>query len=618
MASRAAGASQRAHLRPEVPHLSLLSTISQRLSPRSSPTSFRQRKHSSATQLGGRSSPRPPLISPSCSDGAEPRFSPRFGWELRGQQTEATPERIKATQERQKKAVEAHIARRRDSGSGLGIARNAERSKGRAQAPKQWSSDRRPNPLLFKSVSDQAALQPDPGALPLSNSEEDTQPQASRTPSFSKKGAGGIEESAEAAYDDVVEEHEAYVAAFGDTTAGDNDESVDACSFAGSDGDRVVELCQRAQNLIIAMGADVASIPTPPRTPTASMPTTTCAESHDTSSTALDSSRDEDEDEDPSTWPDMQPCELTEDLFRELGATVTPSVTPPVTPCGTRAGVSDTCSTPQISNAGRDESPAEWADLQPWLRGICPGAATLPFSARSKGEIQMSDLQFRISRLELQISQINGADEKPSPTSEVMELRRRVEAAHIELHATQQVARETQEQLRQLMQHAGIADSSAGDQQSNKQSGATEAVDTSKQMSGVLRSFSGSSQGSQILHRAPSIQSSVERSPVQLPRESVQLPRARSLDSATRSRFYPLACAGGAAPKRRSVPTPPAATPRFVDVPVRMCTSEQLMQVAKQRPVWLQKAAGAPTCSRAQRACNQRLCTRAPAAATRA
>jgi len=159
-----------------------------------------------------------------------------------------------------------------------------------------------------------------------------------------------------------------------------------------------------------------------------------------------------------------------------------------------------------------------------------------------------------------------------------------------------------QDQLRWLLQYAGagIAEAVAGGPQ---RSGASDMKNPCAPGCQVFRRASDSSQDSQVptLHHAASAKLSV------VTRSPIQMPRARSLDSGARRRFYPMAgsrqlssqhslpgCSNQekCAPKRRSFPSPRTA-PRVVDVPVRMSTSQQLVQVAKQRPLWLQKAADA-------------------------
>merc|ERR1712032_899791 len=173
----------------------------------------------------------------------------------------------------------------------------------------------------------------------------------------------------------------------------------------------------------------------------------------------------------------------------------------------------------------------------------------------------------------------------------VTELRKHVQSVQAELQATRQVAQKTNEQLRVLMQHAGM-----------KEVPPNRSLETSGMYGAclrngpVVRSSSISSQESplHVLHRVSYAHSpAAERSPV-------QLPRARSLESVGRRRMYPLSSRTPVkpqsnlqtpeklAPKRLSLAAP---QPRVADVPVRMCTSDQLMQVAKQRPLWLQKSA---------------------------
>merc|ERR1712196_59207 len=130
----------------------------------------------------------------------------------------------------------------------------------------------------------------------------------------------------------------------------------------------------------------------------------------------------------------------------------------------------------------------------------------------------------------------------------------------------------------------------------------------------------GSSQESQVLH----LQHSSAAQPVVATRSPVQLPRARSLDSGARRRFYPVATSrqmgsqqslSGCstqeklANKRRSFPSP-QSRPRMVDVPVRMCSSQQLVQMAKQRPLWLQKVGDMVPRSKAGKGTSPSQCAR--------
>lgn len=244
-------------------------------------------------------------------------------------------------------------------------------------------------------------------------------------------------------------------------------------------------------------------------------------------------------------------------------------------------------------------------------------------SATTEESYSFSDLQFRISRLELQVSQISAANEKTSDSEEVAQLRKHVEIAQSELEATRREARETNEQLRRLMQHTGISGPTSV-VRAMPQWNVKEASDTrlpGTPGNSVFRSLSVASQDSQVhvLHRVPSFQSTaVERSPV-------QLPRARSVDSAARRQFYPLGTARVVtsqsslhssskeklASKRQSFPS---SGTRAADVPVRMCTSEQLMQAVKQRPLWLQKAVDTPRCSRPGKTARQPLRVQIPRA----
>jgi hypothetical protein len=107
-------------------------------------------------------------------------------------------------------------------------------------------------------------------------------------------------------------------------------------------------------------------------------------------------------------------------------------------------------------------------------------------------------------------------------------------------------------------------------------------------------------------------------------RSPVQLPRARSLDSVARRRLYPFTNTKPVAshvclhtqntkekpaPKRRSFPS---SGLRVTDMPVRMCTSEQLMKVAKQRPLWLQKPVENVSGHRAPRSARFQPCVQTP------
>lgn len=557
-------------------------------------------------------------------------------------------------QSRQAKAEAAHIARCRDLASGSPVAKGS--------GDHTWDSGkcmaaRRPNPLLGAHTRSTQDVQATGGKIHKC------------TPHFLQTENTGMDESVRSIFDAVLQEHVAYRAIFGDT-----DSDLEVCSFAGSDGDRVTELCQRAETLIREMGASVspavAPTETPPpqaprevslsprpvvaitRTPSSAPPTSNLGDEEgkpqpfqetaallsellpnatppptilaspgrpaalsDTLQ-ALGSG----DAEDPSTWPGMQSCEETDSLFRELGGSMTPPVTPPV---ATRA-----LAPPDIILVGSacEDDPSSWPDLQPWLRGMC---ASVPLVGEDiskcddRGVMQFSDLQFRISRLELQVSQISAANEKTSDSEEVAQLRKHVETAQSELEATRREARETNEQLRRLMQHTGISGPTSV-VRAMPQWNVKEASDTrlpGTPGNSVFRSLSVASQDSQVhaLHRVPSFQSTaVERSPV-------QLPRARSVDSAARRQFYPLGTARVVtsqsslhssskeklASKRQSFPS---SGTRAADVPVRMCTSEQLMQAVKQRPLWLQKAVDTPRCSRPGKTARQPLRVQIPRA----
>merc|ERR1719329_1677068 len=187
------------------------------------------------------------------------------------------------------------------------------------------------------------------------------------------------------------------------------------------------------------------------------------------------------------------------------------------------------------------EDPSQWPDLQPWLRGMCssmPLLAEHRDSCTDKGALRLSDLQFRVSRLELQVSQIGGLDDKHPSNHEVCELRKHVQASQAELQATRQEARETQEQLKLLLQHLGL---SGADGASTVGASVMENHNGPR---GAFRSFSTSTQGSpsqQSAYRAPSVHVATLKD--QLPcvrvKKTEQLPRARSHESAARNRLYP-------------------------------------------------------------------------------
>jgi len=609
------------------------------------------RRHPAANP-GLKSSSR---LSPEVGDA---RVSPRFGLESRSSQPDLTARSLKKA--RQQKAEAAHVARRRNSGLGETPSSEGKAEQSQEDSMHCSSEVRRPNPLLSgraRSAQGLSLSPPQPHRTLSSTQVSDdfldekgrariaqglsvSPPKPYRTLSYSQTGEPAVHDDMTNIFEAVLQEHASYLAAFGET---DSDDEI--CSFAGSDGDRVTALCQRAQSLILELGASV----TPPITPTAKPPpeadqfvisTPLQAPSSAPHTFSLPGEEDEEEgpqpffgraekyllaeggegpcqgreisfgeqcvvprpasptslpvqvtprDEDPSTWPGSPALPGAANLYRALGASVTPQSSP-------RHDVSrrapDSPEAQQTSAPCEDEDPSLWPDLQPWLRGMCPSVSfdtDASVTTDDKGAVRLSDLQFRISRVELQVCQITSAEEKPS---EVSELRKEVQRAQAELQATRLEAQETNAQLRLLMQHVGKLESSPFRHESRPVTPVA-----------VFRSSSVSSQEShvQLLHRAPSAQSSVaERSPV-------PLPRARSLESVARRQLYPSGPAGPAqhsrhslhaveeklTPKRRSIPS----GARVADVPVRMCTSEQLLQVAKQRPLWLQKAADSPCSS---------------------
>jgi len=589
--------------RPAVPRLCLQNTLPRCLSPRASASRMRRQSGAAYRARG----------SVSLESSPETRVSPRFGWEPCVGQPETGEGRVKALHTRQAKAEAAHIARRR--ASGFCNDRCAKGSCEDAQAKVVESTV-----CLFDLdlIPCTAARRPNPLLRDLPSSRRDSHEQSGGeghepTRSLSEIDEISMGESMKSTFDSVLEEHAAYLAAFGHT-----DSDVEVCSFAGSDGDRVTDLCQRAQDLIREMGSTAAplvpTLVTPSMAPTlpppALQPRPVSPRGHE---------------DDPSTWPSSQRCQEAEALFRELGATATPCVTPPTTaPASPRNH--------QQSNApgpGCDEDPSTWPDLQPWLRGLCPSVqfeakvsglcpsvqfdAEASVMAQHKGGIQLSDLQFRISRLELQVGQINSADEKPKGLEEVAELKKHVEIAQAELQAARQETQESNEQLRRLLQHVGRC----GQISAHPRPGGVEASHACGQVGhSVLRSSSVSSQESQGMHRVPSLQFSAGgRSPV-------RLPRARSSDSVARRHLYPSVSSEQVnslpslhgysncdkqALKQRAFVSP---RPRVLDVPLRMCTSEQLIQVAKQKPAWLQKSPETVRAARAGNNARPQLCCR--------
>merc|ERR1719359_2808200 len=96
------------------------------------------------------------------------------------------------------------------------------------------------------------------------------------------------------------------------------------------------------------------------------------------------------------TWSGSQPCQ---------GITLTP----PPTSLATLSAHGLSYVLQNLGLPGEENSPEEdpssWPDLQPWLRGMCPSVGLAPDAgvvAHDKEAIKLSDLQFRISRLELQ------------------------------------------------------------------------------------------------------------------------------------------------------------------------------------------------------------------------
>merc|ERR1711912_160854 len=121
------------------------------------------------------------------------------------------------------------------------------------------------------------------------------------------------------------------------------------------------------------------------------------------------------------------------------------------------------------------------------------------------------------------MSRVDSADEKPSVSEEVAELRKHVETAQAELQATRLETKETQAQLRRLLLHAGagIAAAISGTPHEGGLSATPDMIGLGVRSGRVLRSASVSSQESQLqsLQHAATPQPSVAtRSPVQMPR----------------------------------------------------------------------------------------------------
>mmetsp|Transcript_64944 Transcript_64944/g.101314 ORF Transcript_64944/g.101314 Transcript_64944/m.101314 type:complete len:529 (+) Transcript_64944:74-1660(+) len=228
------------------------------------------------------------------------------------------------------------------------------------------------------------------------------------------------------------------------------------------------------------------------------------------------------------------------------------------------------------------------------------------FGTLKKGGEDISDLQFRISRLELQVGQITNAKAKQVTVAEdVAELKRWLEIAQAELSSTREEARETKVQLDVLTKRASMMEVRSGSFPGLAHVSCLDNSDVStlpaESGCGAHRLSSVSSDGSQVLHGLPF---ACERSPV-------QLPRARSFDS-TRQQFYPIPRSNEQrshqgthqqgknevlAPRRRSFPSPP---PRVGDkaMDARVCTAEQLVKGMQHNTFRLQKTADSAACSR--------------------
>lgn len=509
---------------------------------------------------------------------------------------------------RQAKAEAAHIARCRESGSpgSVDVCSSVENSplkEVNIDQAEKCTAAHRPNPLLC--------------GFQAAGRAQDISQHAPRcrehqcTPMFAKAGEISTNEVTRTTiFNAVLEEKMTYLDAFGDA---DSDDEV--CSFAGSDGDRVTDLCEKAENLIRELGASVTTFPVPPASTQVPVPQISCG--------ALPTSTPvvaEEDEENPSLWPGPQPCQSTDALFQELrsscsthgtvqassaGDEEAKSTFPGLQPCDLEASIAEAvrCNVlaPACDNVlfgamendatGIQDEPSSWPDLQPWLRGMCssaPFASAANGASHDKGSIQLDDLQFRVSRLELQVSPTTSGDEQVSVNQQLAGLRKDVENAQAELLATRREAQEVNDQLRFLMQHVGTA------------LGTSDMSNPSLHgVGGVFRSLSVCSQDSQVVHRAPSVQSSaVDSSPV-------PMPRARSLDTVARRGLYPLAGPGQPNPQRNlqsstsrdkasakrhsyaSLQPGSKLNSRVGDVPVRMCTSQQLMQTMKQKPLRL-------------------------------
>jgi hypothetical protein len=265
-------------------------------------------------------------------------------------------------------------------------------------------------------------------------------------------------------------------------------------------------------------------------------------------------------------------CEKADVLMRELVEMVGP-LTPPLTPA-----------------ASVVRQTSEYKENHCVQHASCHGAASE----------EISDLQFRISRLELQVSQIASEKAKQATISdEVAELKRWVEIAQAELLSAREEARDTKIQVDILTKRTSMLEVRSG-----SFPGLGHALDSSELStvlaeSGVYRLSSVSSdEGSQVLHSMPFAS---ERAPV-------QLPRARSFDSGKRQGFYPIPGARNLrspqvsqqsgskdvlVPRRRGSPSPP---PRVVEP--RMCRVEQLGKGTQQIPVRLLKTAEPAVCAR--------------------